>query len=183
MATVINTKFIQLTVKQVGTQVLRTAKLMQINIEGAKLKYVDATTTEIVLADRSQNYRVYETPDQISMLQDPTSTNPFYVDKKTDYTAGTTQTQAGATALTKYLNSIATCANASDGVALPVAAAGKVCVIINAGAAAAKVWPENTQNDKIDGGAADAADANTIAAGGKRTYLGIDADNWITVNY
>lgn len=176
-------KIIQLTVKQIGTFVPKSPKLMQIDVEGAKIKYIDATTTELILADNSQSYRVYETPDQISLLQDPSSSNPFYQDKKTDYTAGTTQTQAGATALTKYLNAISTCANADDGVALPAASAGRVCVVINNGAEQAKVWPSNSQNDTIDGGAADAADANALASGAKRTYLATGADSWITVTY
>lgn len=183
MATAITTHFIQLTVKQVGTFVLPLAKLMQINIAGAKLKRISATETEVELFDRSQWYRVYETPIQISMLQDPTSTNYFFQDKAVTVSAGATQTQAGATALTKYFNLITTCATTGDGVALPAASTGAICVIINAGAAAAQVWPDNGQNDKIDGGSADAVDANALAVGGIRVYRATDANNWVTVSY
>ena len=56
-------------------------------------------------------------------------------------TAGTTQTQAGATALTKDVNEISTCANANDGVKLPTAVGGQQITIVNNGAQTARVWP------------------------------------------
>jgi hypothetical protein len=179
----INTHFIQLTVKQVGTFVLPLAKLMQVNIAGAKLKRVSATETEVELWDKSQSYKVYETPIQISMLQDPTSTNYFFQDKAVTVSASATQTIAGATALTKYFNLITTCATSGDAVALPAASTGLICVIINTGAAAASVFPNNSQNDIIDGGVADAVDANLLAVGAIRVYRATDANNWVTVTY
>ena len=95
-------------------------------------------------------------------------------------TAGTTQTQAGATAAPSPYNRITVCANANDGVKLPSAIANLVVTIKNEGAQVAKVYPNTS--DTIDGGSADAADANTLpATTGVRTYLAVDATDWITV--
>jgi hypothetical protein len=99
----------------------------------------------------------------------------------TGITAGSTQTQAGATALTSELNIVTVVGTDDDGVALPLAAAGRTCCIKNADAAQRiKIWPTNGSGDAIDGGAGDAADANTLAAGGVRTYKAYDGTNWIT---
>lgn len=91
-------------------------------------------------------------------------------------TAGSTQTQAGATALTTDLNRVTTVTTTGDGVKLPSAAAGLEITIINSGANALQVWPAS--GDAIDGGAADAVDSNTLAAGSSRKYLAVDATNW-----
>lgn len=61
-------------------------------------------------------------------------------------TAGTTQTQVGATALTADVSRISTCANANDGVRLPTAVVGMRKVVINDGAQTAKVWPASGDN-------------------------------------
>lgn len=93
----------------------------------------------------------------------------------TGITAGTTQTQAGATALTTGVNIIATCANADDGVKLAAAANGKVQIVINKGANAAKVYPDT--GDTIDGGSANAA--ITIPPGGIYIFRADGTTNWI----
>ncbi len=96
-------------------------------------------------------------------------------------TAGTTQTQGGATLAPSPYNRITVCANGNDGVKLPSAIANLVVTIKNEGANAAKVWPNSS--DTIDGGSADAADTNTLAATtGVRTYLAVDATDWITIS-
>lgn len=104
------------------------------------------------------------------------------LDTNAGITAGTTQTQAGATALTAQVNQISTCANANDGAALPPAAAGLIVRIINNGAQVMQVWPDNGQEDTIDGGAADAVDANTLAVGDTRTYVAYNTNAWETLN-
>jgi len=55
-------------------------------------------------------------------------------------TAGTTQTQAGATALTGLVN-VVTTGNANDGVLLPSACVGTQLVIVNSSANALRVYP------------------------------------------
>lgn len=95
---------------------------------------------------------------------------------KVDYTAGTTQTQAGATALTAKFNVIAVCANANDGVVLPAAAQGLVVTVVNKGAAIAKIYPNTS--DTIDGGSADAA--ITIPVGGSYTFVADGIVNWVS---
>lgn len=71
-------------------------------------------------------------------------------------TAGTTQTQVGATVLSKTLNKVTT-GNANDGVALP-AGTGAMCLMIsNISANALKVYGNNSDDDTIDGGSADAS--------------------------
>ena len=64
----------------------------------------------------------------------------------TGITAGTTQTQNGATALTKSINVVSTCANSGDGVKLPSGANILVCEIYNDGAQPLKMWPASGQN-------------------------------------
>lgn len=99
---------------------------------------------------------------------------------QTTGTAGTTQTQAGALAITSPIMRISTCANSGDGVKLPTAAANLDVLIINDGAEAAQIWPNTS--DTIDGGSADAVDANTLAAGSARRYITLDAVNWVTAS-
>lgn len=56
-------------------------------------------------------------------------------------TAFATGGQASAVAMTTGYNRVTVCATAGDSVALPVAKAGKHCVVVNNGAAAAAVFP------------------------------------------
>jgi|TARA_R110000787_G_scaffold173091_1_gene285689 hypothetical protein len=94
--------------------------------------------------------------------------------------AGQTQTQAGATALTSGVNRVTVSAVDLDGVKLPTAFAGARCLIINADAAQTiQIWP-NT-GDAIDGGSANAVDSNSLAAGASREYVAIDVTNWYTI--
>jgi hypothetical protein len=96
-------------------------------------------------------------------------------------TAGTTQTQAGATTLTTGINRVTVSGTDGDGVELPSAVAGMRILIINDDSAQTiQVWPNTS--DAIDGGSADAVDANTIAAGSSREYIATDATNWYTAN-
>ena len=95
-------------------------------------------------------------------------------------TAGTTQTMAGATALTSDINQVSTTAVANDGVALPPAVAGLIIRIINNGAENLQIWPSDGASDAIDGGSVDAVDANVLAAAATRTYISYNATNWET---
>mgnify|MGYP003135904815 CR=1 FL=1 len=95
--------------------------------------------------------------------------------------AGGTQTQAGATALTTMVNRVTVSGTDGDGVKLPAAIAGLEILIINDDSAQTiKVWPAT--GDSIDGGSANAVDANTLAAGSSRRYIAIDATNWYTAS-
>ena len=96
------------------------------------------------------------------------------------FTAGTTQTQAGATPLTGTLNNISVVANASDAVRLPPASKDTIIEILNTGANACAVWPADA--DTIDGGAADAVDSNTLGASSSRRYFAVDETDWITLS-
>ena len=92
-------------------------------------------------------------------------------------TAGTTQTQAGATALTADINRVTVVGTDGDGVKLPTAAAGKRITIINADSTEGlQVWPASS--DTINGGSGDAVDSNTLAAGEERTYTSADGADW-----
>jgi hypothetical protein len=64
-------------------------------------------------------------------------------------TAGTTQTQAGATALTSMINRVATVANSGDGVRLPTSAVGLAVLVLNRGAQPMQVYGAST--DTING--------------------------------
>lgn len=97
------------------------------------------------------------------------------------YTAGTTQTQAGATNLTTTLNRVTT-GNANDGVALPQGQAStRTCVWIdNISAVVMKLYPNNADNDTINGLAADAS--VDLAALGSTWACTSDGTAWITGN-
>ena len=94
--------------------------------------------------------------------------------------AGATQTQAGATALTKDINRVTTVGADNDGVKLPTASAGLEILIINADAAQdIQVWP-NT-GDAINGGSANAVDGTALGEGATRRYIAMDVTNWYAV--
>ena len=97
-----------------------------------------------------------------------------------DITAGTTQTQAGATALTRQYNRVAIIGTNGDGVKLPTAVGGLRITIVNADAAQTlQIWPNTS--DAIDIGGANNVDANSLAAGASREYWAVEATNWFTI--
>lgn len=77
-------------------------------------------------------------------------------------TAGTTQTQGGATAMTADINRISVCANANDGVKLPAAVVGRIVDVINDGAQTLKVYPAGS--DDLGAGASTATTQATTVA-------------------
>ena len=96
-------------------------------------------------------------------------------------TAGSTQTQAGATALTADINRVTVSGTNGDGVALPTASAGREILIINDDSTQTiQIWPGSSFSDVIDGGSADAVDGNALAAGASRRYIAVDSTNWYT---
>lgn len=84
----------------------------------------------------------------------------------TGITAGTTQTQAGATALTGTVNVVGTVAVANDGVILPVVEKGDNIFVRNGGANTVKIYPP--VGGAVNGGTANAA--VTLAAGASTTF-------------
>jgi hypothetical protein len=96
-------------------------------------------------------------------------------------TAGSTQTQAGATAMTTGYNRVTASGTDGDGVKLPTAAEGLIVHVVNDDSAQTiKIWPATS--DAVDGGSANAVDANVLGFGESRTYFAVDATNWYTVN-
>ena len=92
-------------------------------------------------------------------------------------TAGSTQTQAGAKALTGTFNRVTVSGTNGDGVKLPAAVAGLEVTIDNADAAQTiDVWPAT--GNKIEGGSDNAVDPTSIQFGTSRTYFCVDGDNW-----
>lgn len=102
------------------------------------------------------------------------STAPSAYALGTGISAGATQTQAGATLLTKEYNNVTTVATAQDGVRLPSAAAGLTVTVRNSGATVLKVWP--FLGDAIDALAADLG--VEMAVGAENTFVAIDATTW-----
>jgi len=89
-------------------------------------------------------------------------------------TAGTTQTQAGATELTGAVNLVTT-GNANDGVILQAdRVAGDVVYVVNLSAAALKVYPST--GGALNGGSANAA--VVVAANAAATCINTGSDNW-----
>ena len=92
-------------------------------------------------------------------------------------TAGTTQSQAGATALTGTFNRVTVSGTNGDGVKLPAASAGLEVTIDNADSAQTiDVWPAT--GNKIEGGSDNAVDPTSIQFGTSRTYFCVDGDTW-----
>ena len=105
----------------------------------------------------------------------------FSISATDSITSGTTQTQAGATALTSHFNRVATHGNVDDGVKLPTALAGKEVIILNDTATAdLQVWPAT--DDAIEGAAADAVGVTKIANQESITYQAVDATTWYITN-
>lgn len=92
----------------------------------------------------------------------------------TGITAGTTQTQNGATALTKDINNVSNVANDNDGVKLPAAVVGMSIVVNNPSAHTLKVWPAT--GDDLGAGA---NTATTQATTVKNVYYCIAANTWV----
>lgn len=95
-------------------------------------------------------------------------------DTDASLTAGTTQTQAGGTALTAEVNIFGTVANAKDAGTLPAAAAGKRCVVVNIGANLMSIFPAS--GDDLGTGV-DTVDY--IAVGEIVEFIAYDATTWI----
>jgi len=117
----------------------------------------------------------------IDLNTDATHTRPIIsgltVHSVTDtITAGTTISQAGATALTTEINNLTVVANSADAVRLPVAVAGAQVTVINNGIAAASVWPAT--GDAINSGAANAMDVTTLAIKKVRVFTSPAALKW-----
>lgn len=88
-------------------------------------------------------------------------------------TAGTTQTQAGGTALTTDFIEVSTVANANDAVTLPTAIAGTSVTIVNNGANTLKIFPAASDNLGLG-----VDTSTTLAAGVNVKYYAYDATNW-----
>ncbi len=101
----------------------------------------------------------------------------FAISATDSITSGTTQTQAGATALTSRFNRVSTHGNTDDGVKLPTAVAGMEVTILNDTATAdLQVWPAT--GDAIEAASADAVGVTKIANGVAATYNAVDATTW-----
>jgi hypothetical protein len=96
-------------------------------------------------------------------------------------TSGTTQTQAGATALTATYNRVTIHGSTDDGVKLPTAIPGRVCVVHNDTATIdLQVWPNTS--DAIEGAAADAVGVTKLAAGVVHQYVAADITTWYLIS-
>lgn len=93
---------------------------------------------------------------------------------QTGITAGTTQTQAGATAVTGPIVNVSTVTTAGDGVRLPAATAGRVVYVANPTANSVQVYGAST--DTIN--AVATATGVAQAAGKHAVYFCAVAGNW-----
>lgn len=92
-------------------------------------------------------------------------------------TAGTTQTQAGATAIVTDIV-IVTTGNANDGVLLPPIKAGNLIVINNASANAGKIYANGTET--LNG---TAGNAGSTALGASKTVTVVAVADGVAVSY
>lgn len=98
----------------------------------------------------------------------------------TGITSGTTQTMAGATALTSTINHVTTNASANNGVALPAAVAGRLVLVKNTSANLLKIWPSNGASDKINDGTVNIA--ITLATTKSALFYAVDETNWYSIS-
>lgn len=101
-------------------------------------------------------------------------TGLLYESLTTGITAFATGGQASATALTKNINNVTTCATAGDSVALPSAETGLRITVKNSGAAACDIFPAS--GDSIDALAVNLA--VRIQPGSQATFFAISATVW-----
>jgi len=90
-------------------------------------------------------------------------------------TASATQTLAGATPITSAVTIIGTCSSSGNAIGLPTALAGQICVILNAGANPASVFPASA-SDTVDSGGAGAA--ATLTNGKRAIFFCTAAGAW-----
>ena len=118
--------------------------------------------------------------DSLTINAEATYSDIINYSNATTITAGTTQTMAGATALTEEINNVTTCANANDGVALPTALAGRHIYIKNSGATNLRVWTGNA-SDTIDAQSVTALGRYVIITpGASLDFYAKDAITWET---
>ena len=87
-------------------------------------------------------------------------------------TASTTQTQGNGALLSSY-NEIATVGSANDTVTLPTAVAGRVCLVINNGANALRIFPASGDNLGVGVDV-----ATTLEPNNSNEWLAFDATTW-----
>ena len=144
----------------------------------------DDAGSPIVMAAAHTGVRVYVKDEGVSYVWQGSASPPTWVvvGSATDsITSGTTQTQAGATALTAGFNRVTTHGNTDDGVKLPAAVRGLEVVILNDTATAdLQVWPKT--GDAIEAGSVDAVGVTKTGAGVATTYRAVDATTWYIAN-
>jgi len=84
--------------------------------------------------------------DGLTVNATVTQSAPVNYSNATAITAGSTQSQTGATALTEEMNDVTTCATAGDGVKLPTAVAGLHVHVKNSGATALAIYPNTSDS-------------------------------------
>lgn len=114
-------------------------------------------------------YKIDGTTNNMAMSQS------FFRSITPNITAATTQTQ-GQRALTTDINEISVCANANDVVTLPVALAGRYCLVINDGVQTLQIFPAS--GDNLGAGA---NTSTTIPSGTRILFNAYDSTNWVTV--
>lgn len=115
--------------------------------------------------------------DSLTINATVTQGAPVNYSNATTITAGTTQTLAGATALTEEINNVTTVANAGDGVKLATAVAGLHMSVKNSGANVLSIWPGNS-SDAIDALGVNGTTFVRLAPGSTMSFHAIDATTW-----
>ena len=180
-------KFATLATVLNDTPITRTVDLTLENgiaVRGEEVGSTARTLVQMTGADVVQlgtvNNETAITSDGTVTLTGSLSISGFLVRSVTlAITAGSTQTQAGATALTTDINMVQTVGTNGDGVKLPAAQVGVEVMIKNLDAGqTVQVWPAT--GDSIDAEAVNAVDPNQVAVAEARRYVALNGTQWVT---
>jgi len=164
-----------------GADKLSKPRVIYVNDEFLQVTPGKRTDGLTVIRERNRNaldrtFKVYEQAEEIEAARNPSTTDIYVKGKIGAGLSSLGANQGAALALTKYLNDVTGgTTGTADGVKLPAAVVGAVCVIVNSVAFTLKVYPAT--GEFIDALAVNIND--TILAGVRASFVCDVTGKWI----
>lgn len=164
-----------------GAQKYAKPRVVYLNDEFLQVTPGKRTDGLTVVRERNRNaldrtFKVYEQALEIEAARNPSTTDIYVKSKIGAALSSLGANQGAALALTKYLNDVTGgTTGTADGVKMPAATVGAVCVIVNSVAFTLKVYPST--GEFIDALAVNIND--TLVAGARASYVCDVAGTWI----